>query len=360
MDTKLIMKLALACARAAIERASKKTTSVTTGSRLRSTFSTNKAWSSPTYLAADHGRESRQASARHISVLGFAVAVLAGTTSLVTSAYCEEAPFTQNASDAQKSPIWPQGVNQEDLEELVDAIMKDPTINLSLVPDALERRIYKSTIQLTLNAFYMCIGKADGVKFLSHQIKVERLTKRDQRGKVRDYLMGVTRNVNVEVLEKVADRMLANPAINSKMLPDNIEREIYVNCMVVIFRVLSVIVHSFRITICGHDFGLSLEPHHFEESAMNAMAKSSLSRIDLDQLKAFAESCGIPDEESEHMTEGFSFWDRVCNRRDFMVKLHTCLYSLVLGILDDILANTKIRVLSDEITIDVVASNGTG
>ena len=121
---------------------------------------------------------------------------------------------------------------------------------------------------------------------------------------------------------------------------------------------LAVIVHSFRITICGHDFGLSLAPHQFEESAMNAMAKSSLSRIDIDQLKALAEECGVPHDESEHMTEGFSIWDRIWNRRPFMVKLHTCLYSLVLGILDDILANTKIRVLSDEITIDVVASNG--
>ena len=64
-------------------------------------------------------------------------------------------------------------------------------------------------------------------------MKVERLTQHDQKDKVKDYLMDVTRNVNVEVLEQVADHMLANPAINSKMLPDNIEKQIYVNCMVV-------------------------------------------------------------------------------------------------------------------------------
>mmetsp|Transcript_55046 Transcript_55046/g.133720 ORF Transcript_55046/g.133720 Transcript_55046/m.133720 type:complete len:99 (+) Transcript_55046:1186-1482(+) len=37
-----------------------------------------------------------------------------------------------------------------------------------------------------------------------------------------------------------------------------------------------------------------------------------------------------------------------------MVHLHTTLYSLILGILDDLFANTQIHVLSDEITLDIV------
>ena len=84
---------------------------------------------------------------------------------------------------------------------------------------------------------------------------------------------------------------------------------------------------------------------------MNAMAKSSLSKIDIGQLKALAEECGVREDD-------LTIPDRILNRRPFMVKLHASLYSVVLGILDDVLANTKIRVLSDEITFDVVASNG--
>jgi hypothetical protein len=45
-------------------------------------------------------------------------------------------------------------VDEDDIQDLVDEIMSDPALNLSFIPDALERRIYKSTIQLTLNAFY--------------------------------------------------------------------------------------------------------------------------------------------------------------------------------------------------------------
>jgi hypothetical protein len=41
-------------------------------------------------------------------------------------------------------------------------------------------------------------------------------------------------------------------------------------------------------------------------------------------------------------------------RPDFVVHLHASLYGLILGILDDILANTKIQILSDDIDLDIV------
>jgi hypothetical protein len=275
-----------------------------------------------------------------------------------SNVHCEYSPSTKHDVNDPKhsSPLWPGGVNPIDIDELVDEIMDDPTVNLSLIPDVLERRIYKSTIQLTLNAFYMALGSIDGTPFLSHRIKVLRATKTTAiKERTKNYLADQTKNVNAEVLEQIADRLLANPAVNARMLPDAIEKQIYVNCMIVIFRVLTVIVHSFRITLCGHDLGLSLEPHQFETSAMNAVvAHSSMSKVDIGQIKSFAESCGIPTDDDDNLIEGFSLWDRVLNRRSFMIKLQTCMYSLVLGIIDDILANTRIRVLSDDITLDVV------
>lgn len=40
-----------------------------------------------------------------------------------------------------------------------------------------------------------------------------------------------------------------------------------------------------------------------------------------------------------------------------MVNCHTVLYGLIIGILDDLLANTKIQILSDEILIDIVPTS---
>jgi hypothetical protein len=266
-----------------------------------------------------------------------------------------------NTDNKEEILFWPNGVTEDDLNDLVEEMLKDPALNLSLIPDALERRIYKSTIQLTFNAFYAGLAYLNGLPFLSHEIRCTRIPiTHDQRERTKSFLAGQPKNVNVEILAQVADRMIANPVINSSMLPDAIERQVYINCMIVIFRVLSIIFSSFRVTVCGHDFGLSLEPHQFEEAAMNvAVAHSSLSRIDMDRLKEFAEACGVPESRSESMTEGWSFWDRMWNRQEFMVQLHSSLYGLVLGILDDVLANTKIRVLSDTIALDIVPSTHT-
>jgi hypothetical protein len=138
----------------------------------------------------------------------------------------------------------------------VDEIMNDRAVNLSLIPDVLERRIYKSTIQLTLNEFFVALGSIDGIPFLSHRIKVRRSTKTaDNKDRTSYYLVDQTKNVNVEVLGQIAGRLLVNPAVNARMFPDAVEKQIYVKSLVVvIFRVLTVILHSFRITICGARF----------------------------------------------------------------------------------------------------------
>mmetsp|Transcript_19300 Transcript_19300/g.31073 ORF Transcript_19300/g.31073 Transcript_19300/m.31073 type:complete len:208 (-) Transcript_19300:1368-1991(-) len=204
-----------------------------------------------------------------------------------------------------------------------------------------------------LNAVYFAMSSLDGISFLSHQIKIQRVTKKEtQKEETKGFLAEQTKFVYVTVLEEVTDRLLANPAIDAKMLLDAIERKIYVNCMVVISRVLAVIVNSFRLTVCGHVFGLTLEPHQFEDSAMNVVAHSLLSRIDIDKWQEFAESCGIPREDSETMTEGFSLLNRIWNRIEFMANLQACLYSLVLGILNDMLTNSKTKILLDDISLE--------
>ena len=52
-----------------------------------------------------------------------------------------------------------------DLANRYMELMNDPTINISLIPDAIERRLYKSTIRLTLDTVYNLIA-ATTVPFL--------------------------------------------------------------------------------------------------------------------------------------------------------------------------------------------------
>jgi hypothetical protein len=260
---------------------------------------------------------------------------------------CEEQSVDQRYQEAKEKeevqeeneeevaiPLWPNGVSERDVDDLVDEIMKDPNVNMKLLPDAIERRLYKSTIQITFNTFYELLSLLDGLHFLSHQVKIKRVAAvgDDHHKIIANKLVEKAEEVNVKILEEVADKMLQNPAVNLSFVPDVIERAVYSRCMIVIFRVLTVLFSSFKITVCGHDFGLSLEPAVFEAAAINAVSQggrttsnggavSSLSRIDLDKLRRHAESCGVPDDkDSDGMTEGWTLWDRIWNRQEVWVQ----------------------------------------
>jgi hypothetical protein len=61
-------------------------------------------------------------------------------------------------------------VLEEDVDALVTEILLDPTINIAIVPNAIERRIYKPAIQLTLNFVYQLLFRLDGLGLLAHEI----------------------------------------------------------------------------------------------------------------------------------------------------------------------------------------------
>jgi hypothetical protein len=349
------------------------------------------------------GHDYNSSSAAYLALTTtVAAAVLASTAT--STASCEEAPkspsssspspspsvvlineeenTTESASSAASSlpvkeekeeekeehksiiPLWPNGFLESDVDALVTEIINDPSINLSLVPDSLEAHVYKSTIKLTLNAFYSVLSNLDGAPILNHEVKLTRTsitpstphppsspTTPTQKRMVD---AAKTSNcINEDVLEQVADRLLANPTIRSKLVPDAVERQLYVNCLKVIFRVLQLLANSFRIRICGHDIRLALEPSTLEQSALTV--SSSLSQIDMELLQAFAQHAGI----QETTTNSMGWWDRLWVHKEFTAHLHATLYGLILGIVDDILANTQLQILSDVVDLDIVPLSAT-
>jgi hypothetical protein len=163
--------------------------------------------------------------------------------------------------------------------------------------------------------------------------------------------------INEDVLEQVADRLLANPTIRSKLVPDAVERQIYVNCLKVIFRVLQLVANSFRIRVCGHDIRLALEPSTLEQSALTV--SSSLSQIDMELLQEFAQHAGIQETTTSSTANSMGWWNRLWVHKEFTAHLHASLYGLILGIVDDILANTQIQILSDVVDLDIVPLSAT-
>ena len=59
---------------------------------------------------------------------------------------------------------------------MVDDCLKDPpSINIFSVPDYIERQVYRSTIKLTLNAFYRSLAEIHGQPILGHELRLVRV-----------------------------------------------------------------------------------------------------------------------------------------------------------------------------------------
>jgi hypothetical protein len=270
------------------------------------------------------------------------------------------------------NPLWPDGVNEEDVNDLISICLKDPQLNIRGIPDALEQQLYKSIIRLTLDGIYHGLSTCHGRSMLGHWISIARTSgaQPESRSVFRAALkqameeLEFERDVEEDVLEMVADRMLANPDVNLRFLPDGLERALYVNCLKVLFRVLNLLSATISVTVCGHDMKLHLETstrYALQEAALRQSSNNLntlTSSLDFEQVKNFVRTSRIM-ENSEDLWFWQRWWSR-CNptRYELMVQLHASLYSLLLSILDDLMDHTSIEILSDSIRFDVVSGEG--
>lgn len=257
-------------------------------------------------------------------------------------------------------PLWSGGVHQDDIDALVDACLKDPTINIKAIPDWLERQIYHSTITLVLTTLHKGLSSVHGKTLWGHEFEITRLPRRKDRMEtaIADLSELSTSPEHAKVLEQVADRLLANKHINQPLIPDVLERQLYTNCLKIVFRVLDLLAASFRLTLCGHDLKLQLDPCDdwtkvsYQEAALKRLAEknstatggsSCLNDMSLERMKQAAKEIGMARQDHRPT---WRRWLTPANN-EFIAQLHASAYCLVLGIVDDFLEHTEIQLLSD-------------
>lgn len=302
--------------------------------------------------------------------------------SFVLVSSCEEPQEDDAHNDVrgiftESNPLWPAvSISDDDIDTLVEDILADPDINIKGIPDVIEREIYRSTIKLFWHAVYYTMSGFHGLDVGGgHVIQLTRQSVKDvdrsrASGGAGEAIAFIQRRISARhteidqlALQAVADRMLANPAINQPYLPDFLERQIYVNCIKIIFRLLDIVAACVRMTVCGHDVSMSIEKSQ-QQRAVNEQirevaiksAKSSATRIDIARIRGFADQVGIRDRDVDRHR---GYWERLTGAASYenmMANIHATLYAMILGILDDLLANTSFELFSDRIAMDIVAS----
>jgi len=138
------------------------------------------------------------------------------------------------------------------------------------------------------------------------------------------------------------------------------ERRLYHNCLQLVFRMIGMIAASLRVTVCGHEIGLDINRAEIMQPAVQRVAVS-LNAINKAKIEELAAQAGFQGDDAlaeMGRSNGRGWMKRLVDRRRqaFLVKLHATLWGLILGIVDDLLASTRIELLSDRISLDIVPS----
>ena len=253
----------------------------------------------------------------------------------------ENLSSTRSTASVPENPLL-SGISERDIQTFVEQVLADPNINVKGIPDVLEGELYRMTVRLVLNMVYSSIGAMHGAEFLAgHRIELKRRRETADEAATSRLFLKENSGIDEAILEQVADRLLQNSAINYTAFPDFVERRIYGNCLKLVFRLLDTLANTFCFNICGHELRIYFDPikpstaDHLTTVTSAAVAtQSSKSRINAEVLTAQLSSS---------------------TNSVFQQQVLLSVYTLVLGIIDDVLANSEIKLLYDRVSFDVVA-----
>eukprot|EP00978_Attheya_sp_CCMP212_P007391 scaffold17157_cov53-Attheya_sp.AAC.2 len=195
------------------------------------------------------------------------------TDNYTETSKCEEKKET-DFSDT--NPLWPSGVSPEMVNRYVDNILANPDINIASIPDSIERIIYVSTVRLTLNAIYEPLSALHGLKILGHHLTLQRKQSDENSGNAEadssNMFTQDSAKIDFKTLDAMANELLENKSINQKWIPDIMERQVYRNCLYLVFVILDRVADSLAFRFCGHQLSFSFEPLTSERASELAQA----------------------------------------------------------------------------------------
>jgi hypothetical protein len=223
---------------------------------------------------------------------------------------------------------------KDQIEAYVDAILRDPSMNLPGLPDKIEKKIYTIGISLALTACLKVIFSANGKNVLGHHIELEVL-----KGPV-PAPPSRCKGGELAKIEKLVDELLKEEMINISWLPDKYEKPLYVNVIVAILTVMESFFAAARMDFLGQVLTVNLSPADdslqqlAEKIIMVRRVSEEVLEAQLDLHFATAPPNWIPDS--------------------FERPMYKTMYALVLCVIDEVFKDMKINFLGDQVLFHLV------
>lgn len=146
------------------------------------------------------------------------------------------------------------------LEKYVEDMIEDGHLtHLTIVPNSFETKLYVDVARLMIFIWHHSFQTLNSASFWGHQLQVvtsphSHTTSGSKGRKARTH-------VGEEQISLIVDKMLESEAVNLTIVPDFIEKRLYVNCIMVVFQLLDDLVtgDGDEVTCMGHALRFSLE-----------------------------------------------------------------------------------------------------
>ncbi|KAF4687762.1 kelch-like [Perkinsus olseni] len=147
---------------------------------------------------------------------------------------------------------------QERLSEYVDALLASGQLTKHpLVPHEFEKKLYLDILSIVTFAFENAMGSLDNIQLWGHAVKVRSVQESEP---FINFKISGTSIHGREQLGIIVDSMLRDEFVNNPLIPDAVERSLYLNTVILIFRILEDLSNSLHVSVMGHRLEWRLIP----------------------------------------------------------------------------------------------------
>jgi hypothetical protein len=250
-------------------------------------------------------------------------------------------------NDSKDSPPSPP----DPLEKVVDAYLEDKMIDLPLIPKFVERHIYRSVLDMALREVQKVSQNAEAassMSFLRHGLSftVSPFTMMDAVCSTRKRNAKKRSRKETEeqreIVQRYAQKFVTNEDIDIPLLPEFVQRRLYVNVLELMFGILQDTLHTAAVDVMGHrlTFKFGASPATLTSATKDANAGDggsgggSDSREELD-----------PETNSliDHLVEDYMETSNIAMLPDFIERrIYKHAFGIVVGVMREMVGTCRL------------------
>jgi hypothetical protein len=210
------------------------------------------------------------------------------------------------------------------LDRCVDNILEIEELNISWLPDAVERKIYSYVVATAFKAIYGGVAGLQGMELLGHHLELELLKGNVPRVPIE--------GIHAANLHAIVENLMQYEAMKNIWLPASMKKELFFNILLLIITVSQIVLGATQCDLLGHTIALAF-------TRAPTVSKVDPGRTSIDTAAIYEHVDAILASESNiwYIPDYFE--------RNMLFSIHL----VVLTIVEEVFVDFRVNVMGDEV-----------